>query len=70
MFHLILDHPVSDQIVLFLSIVKNLPEWLPGTGFKKIAREWAGTVSDFYDKPYAFVKQQMVRPICSVKMPS
>ena len=41
--------------------MKYLPEWVPGVGFKVSAREWAKTVSDFYDKPFAFVKHQMVR---------
>ena len=40
--------------------MKYLPEWAPGAGFKVSAREWAKTVSDFYDKPFAFVKHQMV----------
>ena len=44
-----------------------MPEWVPGAGFKRLAREWANITSEFYDKPFAFVKQQMA---AGVNVPS
>lgn len=41
--------------------VQYLPSWLPGMGFKKIANAWKSTILDFNNRPYAFVKNQMVR---------
>lgn len=40
--------------------VKNLPDWMPGTGFKRIAAKWKGDLHKIVDLPHAFVKQQMV----------
>lgn len=41
-------------------LVRYLPEWLPGMDFKRKGREWAKTVASFSDRPYTFVKHQMV----------
>ena len=57
--------PIHD----LLTLVRYLPEWLPGAGFKKQAREWGRIVSDFYDKPFAFVKHQMVRATHAYEVP-
>lgn len=40
-------------------LVKSLPDWFPGTAFKHIAQEWASTLTELTEKPYALVKQQM-----------
>ncbi|KAK0501150.1 cytochrome P450 [Armillaria luteobubalina] len=37
----------------------NIPDWFPGAGFKRIAREWASTLNDFVEKPHNYVKQEM-----------
>lgn len=39
--------------------VKYLPEWLPGSGFKKTARQWRKTVYRAYNIPFDFVERQM-----------
>jgi hypothetical protein len=39
--------------------VEYLPDWFPGTSFKKSAREMAARFSLNADLPLAFVKQQM-----------
>ena len=39
--------------------VKSLPDWFPGAGFKQVGREWAATLTELTEKPYALVKQQM-----------
>ncbi|KAF9525564.1 cytochrome P450 [Crepidotus variabilis] len=39
--------------------MKYLPEWIPGAGFLKIAREWRKTTEESADAPYAYTKTQM-----------
>ena len=41
-------------------LVRYVPEWFPGAGFKRMAREWNATLQDMVDQPYKFVKDQMV----------
>lgn len=36
-----------------------MPGWIPGTRFKKLARQWGTELIDVVEKPYAFVKHQM-----------
>lgn len=43
--------------------VQYFPSWLPGIGFKRLAKIWKSTILDFNDRPYAFVKHQMVRAL-------
>jgi hypothetical protein len=51
----------------FLPFLRYIPEWFPGGGFHKIAREWRHTLVDLTDKSYEFVLDQMVRfPTLSV----
>lgn len=44
-----------------LTSVRVLPDWVPGTGFKKVARQWAAELTDVTERPYAFVKHQMAQ---------
>lgn len=39
--------------------MKHLPDWLPGAGFKRLAKAWKANLDSVVDIPYAFVKQQM-----------
>lgn len=41
-------------------LVRYWPEWLPGGGFKTIARQWAKQLQDTVDVPFEFVKDQLV----------
>jgi hypothetical protein len=41
--------------------VKFVPDWLPGAGFKRAARQWGAELTQVAEKPYAFVKQQLAR---------
>lgn len=43
-----------------LTLVRYLPEWFPGAGFKKAARAFSARVNEFIDKPMAFVRHQIV----------
>ena len=40
--------------------VRHLPAWFPGAGFKHTAALWAESLVNMVEKPYQFVKQQMV----------
>ncbi|KAI0260107.1 cytochrome P450 [Gloeopeniophorella convolvens] len=44
-----------------LPILRYIPEWFPGGGFHKIAREWRHTLFDLTDKSYEFVLEQMAK---------
>lgn len=41
--------------------MKHVPDWFPGTGFKKIGRQWAAELNIVNKKPYDFVKHQMAQ---------
>ncbi|KAK7745701.1 hypothetical protein SLS62_009667 [Diatrype stigma] len=41
--------------------LRNLPNWFPGTNFKKTARQWGAELTDVIEKPYAFVKHQVAQ---------
>jgi len=40
--------------------VRYVPEWFPGAGFQTTAKEWAATLNDLAERPFAYVKSQMV----------
>lgn len=40
-------------------VLQHLPEWAPGTGFLRKAREWRTKLEEFVDGPYEFVKESM-----------
>ena len=42
-------------------IMKYIPSWLPGGGFKHDAKVFRKTLEDTMDTPFQFVKEQMVR---------
>lgn len=46
-------------VVNLFPALRYLPEWLPGGGFHKTAREWAETLHQMVEQPYQFVKDQM-----------
>lgn len=37
-----------------------MPEWLPGADFKKTAQKWSETFREVVNKPFDFVKLQLV----------
>ncbi|KAJ7148061.1 cytochrome P450 [Mycena crocata] len=51
-----------------LPFLKFLPEFLPGAGFKKKAREWHKPVSAMPIVPYDFVKEALVRKMTSLSI--
>jgi len=46
---------------MLTALVKYLPDWIPGAGFKKTAAEWHKTLTYLVNEPFSFVKQQMKR---------
>ncbi|EME78837.1 uncharacterized protein MYCFIDRAFT_190975 [Pseudocercospora fijiensis CIRAD86] len=46
-------------LVDYFPALRHLPDWLPGTGFKRIAKEISRTQNEFSGRPWAFVKYQM-----------
>ena len=52
-----MEYYVSEVISL---VVKYVPEWVPGAGFQRQAREWKALMDQVNDVPYHFVKSQMV----------
>ncbi|KAK7449241.1 hypothetical protein VKT23_013386 [Stygiomarasmius scandens] len=52
----------TNPAAFFVNIIPALryvPEWFPGAGFKKTAKEWAATLNDLAERPFAYVKSQM-----------
>ena len=41
-------------------LVAKIPEWFPGAGFRKTAKEWAKTLNEMVDQPFNLVKSQVV----------
>ncbi|KLO04415.1 cytochrome P450 [Schizopora paradoxa] len=58
------DFSVSAQagtwFVDILPFLQYVPEWLPGAGFKRIAKKIRANGDEMADKPLAFVKMQMI----------
>ncbi|KAG1863085.1 cytochrome P450 [Suillus subluteus] len=49
----------GDFIVDFLPSLAKLPEWFPGAGFKRLARECRETIEEVAAVSYEYVKDQM-----------
>lgn len=46
-------------LVNLIPLLRRLPDWFPGTGFKRTAREWASTLHEMIEAPHQYVKDQM-----------
>ncbi|KAJ7285227.1 cytochrome P450 [Mycena rebaudengoi] len=44
-----------------LPILKYVPSWMPGAGFKRTAKIWASHLSDIIDTPFKLVEEQLAR---------
>ncbi|KAG9317635.1 cytochrome P450 [Chiua virens] len=47
-------------LVDVIPALARVPEWFPGAGFKRQAKEWRATLDEMVNQPYQFVKDQMV----------
>lgn len=54
--------PGAFMVDLF-PFLKHLPDWMPGTGWKKIARQWRAELIDIREIAYEFVKHQMAQGV-------
>ncbi|KAG2153775.1 cytochrome P450 [Suillus bovinus] len=48
----------------------NVPEWFPGAGFKRLAREWRQNLKETVDAPYKFAKDQIAAGIAPMSYTS
>ncbi len=48
-------------LVDVLPLLRFVPSWFPGAGFKKKVAPWTKTLDEMADIPHDFVKHQMVR---------
>ncbi|KAF8509773.1 cytochrome P450 [Hysterangium stoloniferum] len=49
----------GSYLVNTIPLLRHLPEWFPGAGFKKKARIWRKTVTDMPTIPFQFVKKEL-----------
>ncbi|KAG1819138.1 cytochrome P450 [Suillus subaureus] len=57
-------------IVDIVPLLADVPEWFPGAGFKRLAREWRQNLKEMVDVPYKFVKEQMDAGIAPISFTS
>ncbi|KAL8653394.1 MAG: hypothetical protein Q9226_003871 [Calogaya cf. arnoldii] len=59
----LIEHAMDNLSLAFVplswAIDAYLPDWFPGTSYRKTAREWEATNEAAAELPYAFVKRQM-----------
>ncbi|KAI0471433.1 cytochrome protein [Xylaria cf. heliscus] len=48
-------------LVDFIPALKYIPGWVPGTGWKKIGREWRATLSEAAERPLLFAQQRLAK---------
>ncbi|KAJ4469249.1 cytochrome P450 [Lentinula aciculospora] len=46
-------------LVDMIPILKYVPEWVPGAGFQRLARQWKKETDDTFDLPWAAAKQRI-----------
>ncbi|KAG1851300.1 cytochrome P450 [Suillus subalutaceus] len=61
---------LGNFMVDILPFLAKVPAWFPGAGFKRIAREWSGTLKEMVSTPHEFVKDQMVAGIAPTSFTS
>ncbi|SJL03018.1 related to cytochrome P450 CYP2 subfamily [Armillaria ostoyae] len=59
MNHFSLSTTPGGFLVNLIPILRHIPEWFPGAGFKRTAREWASTLNEFIERPHNYVKREM-----------
>ncbi|PCH37164.1 cytochrome P450 [Wolfiporia cocos MD-104 SS10] len=63
------NHEFSEAIatgaflVDLVPMLRYVPDWFPGAGFKKIAKRWRKTMERARDEPYDFVKSQLEKGV-------
>ena len=44
-----------------LPLLRFIPSWVPGAGFQKKAARWKGALMTMTEKPFEYVKEQLVK---------
>ncbi|KIM50800.1 hypothetical protein SCLCIDRAFT_1225091 [Scleroderma citrinum Foug A] len=52
-------------LVDVLPLLRYIPEWFPGAGFKSTTRKWKEEVQEMVDQPHQWVKEQMAAGVAS-----
>lgn len=50
----------ADFFVNIFPVLSNVPDWFPGTGWKRTAREWRTCKEKTLSEPYEWTKAQVV----------
>ncbi|KAI1825149.1 cytochrome P450 oxidoreductase OrdA-like protein [Xylaria intraflava] len=48
-------------LVDMIPALRYIPEWVPGTGFKKIAKAWRACVTETVEKPFRFARRRIIK---------
>ena len=48
-------------LVDIFPLLKHVPSWVPGAGFQKKAAHWKATNITMAEKPFQYVKEQLVQ---------
>jgi len=43
-----------------LPLLRYVPSWFPGAGFKKLAKEWKSATVKMVDLPFEYIKTELV----------
>jgi hypothetical protein len=47
-------------LVDLLPVLKYVPSWFPGAGFKRKAARWRASIREMLERPYRRVKRELV----------
>ncbi|RDB15646.1 hypothetical protein Hypma_004027 [Hypsizygus marmoreus] len=53
-------------LVDVLPVLRYLPSWFPGAGFKRTAKAWAAKLVEMVEQPHSFVKREMAAGTAAV----
>ena len=53
-------HRLRNDPLTNCNLVKYIPEWVPGAGFKTKARLWGSSISSMLNDPWKVVQERMV----------
>ncbi|KAI1745050.1 cytochrome protein [Xylaria scruposa] len=59
MFHFGAASTAGTWWVDIIPALKYVPEWMPGTGWKKTARQWRATLKEVSEKPLLFAQRRL-----------
>lgn len=54
---------MSSDYEKWMPPVRYVPDWFPGASFKRKAKKWHASLNEMADRPFEYVKKQMVSVI-------